>query len=312
MPDLFNKKISFKKRYCLEREIALHIKQGSLSLLLDSSLISQSRGKRVTDIKLVNCGKYKHVYYYKKPRVKRDDKIEKLKDNDKICVAPFSSKKKKSREPPPLKTIELKNILRSRFELQRLVKCNEDEFKTFITLTFADNVTDVEYANKKFNIWRRNLKRSKSDFKYICVPEFQKRGAIHYHLLTNIDYTDFKILNQEEKRIYNKKSGWQVGRSVKGWIYGYSMTKDLKDINVVGYISKYMTKDIDNRLWGKRRYLYSQNLVKPETLEFDLRNLEDFKHLVDLTNDCDITYEHDYIDFLNNEVLFCEMKKKET
>lgn len=50
--------------------------------------------------------------------------------------------------------IELKNILRSKFQLQRLVKSNEDIFKTFITLTFADNIQDIAKANKCFKNWR--------------------------------------------------------------------------------------------------------------------------------------------------------------
>ena len=45
----------------------------------------------------------------------------------------------------------------------------------------------------------------------------------------------------------------------------------MKDINIIGYLSKYMTKDIDNRLFGKRRYLYSQNLVKPKTYFFKFK-----------------------------------------
>ena len=100
------------------------------------------------------------------------------------------------------------------------------------------------------------------DFKYVCVPEFQKRGAVHYHLLTNISY-DSDLLADEIKLWQPKTKKWQIGKPLKSWSYGYSMTKKLDNINVVAYITKYMTKEIDDRLFGNRRYFYSQNLIKP-------------------------------------------------
>jgi len=92
--------------------------------------------------------------------------------------------------------------MRSKFQLQRLVKANESEFKTFITLTFVENITCVEQANIMFDNWRRSIKRVKSDFKYVCVPEFQKRGAVHYHLLTNLDIkNDYNIITLQKGKL---------------------------------------------------------------------------------------------------------------
>lgn len=311
----FKPKVSYKERYHQESLLGAWRKDEVLSLLLDSSLIFQSN-KKFVNIKLIDCGDYKHVYYYNDIKLKKDKNLDKFKDVSQFCVkmcndrvGDTSTKKEKSSNNE-LKEIELKNINRSKFEMQRLIKANEKEFKTFITLTFADNITDVEQANKQFNIWRTYIKQLKSDFKCVGVPEFQKRGAIHYHLLTNIDYNDFTLLSQEERRIYNKKSGWQIGRDVKGWNYGHNMAKDMKDINVVGYLSKYMTKDVDNRLWGKRRYFYTRNLKKPITYDIDLSNLEDFKMFVELLeSNFNEEYSNSYTDFLNHNVTFKEYKK---
>ena len=41
---------------------------------------------------------------------------------------------------------------------------------------------------------------------------------------------------------------------------------------VVGYIAKYMTKDIDNRLFNRHRYFYSRNLIVPTTMYLALDN----------------------------------------
>lgn len=307
--NLFKPKVNYKERYHQESLFEKWRKNEVLSLLLDSSLITQTNQKRV-DIKLIDCGDYKQVYYSKKPHLKKDNNLDKMKDLHKICYEVGE----KSRAKPPttneLKKIELKNILRSKYEMQRLVKSNIKVFKTFTTLTFAENITSIKEANKIFNSWKTYIKKLKSDFKYICVPEFQQRGAIHYHLLTNIDYTDFALLSQEERRIWNKESGWQIGRDIKGWKYGLNMTKTLVGINVVSYISKYMTKDIDNRLWGHRRYLYSQNLRRPEIIELNLSNPLHFKMYIELVNEnYELDYTNTYIDFLNNEVCYEEYKK---
>lgn len=308
MEDLQKQKISVEQRKRFENEILEYRKSENLSILLDNSLIFQSNNKRV-DKKIIYCGDYIQIYNYKHPHVLKDKNLEVMKDF-------YNTKTKEKRKPnknQDLRQLEEKNLLRSKFELQRLVKTNIKDFKTFLTLTFADNVTSIEQANKQFNIWRTYIKQLKSDFKCVGVPEFQKRGAVHYHLLTNIDYNDDLILSQEEIKIYNKYSGWQVGKNVKGWSYGYSMCKNMEDINVIGYISKYMTKDIDNRLWGKRRYFYTRNLKRPQTFTIDITKLQDFALYVDLlTKDYEEQYSSSYTDFLGHDTIYTEYRKEKT
>lgn len=206
--------------------------------------------------------------------------------------------------------IDLKNINRSRTSIQRLIKANESKFTTFVTLTFAENVTNIEDANKKFNIWRTYIKRLKSDFAYIGVPEFQKRGAVHYHLLTNINYNDYSLLSKDLIMTYSKKShSYDVGRTIKGWKYGFTKVKSMDNINVVGYLTKYLVKDLDNRLWGKRRYFYSQNLVKPHEILINLSDMKDFILYLNVLN-CDKEYEGMYADKLGQVINFTEYKKK--
>lgn len=196
-------------------------------------------------------------------------------------------------------------------ELERIVKSNEKEFKTFVTLTFKENLKDIEYANKCFNSFRTYIKKLKNDFKYVAVPEFQKRGAVHYHLLTNIDYNDLNLLSQEEKKLYNRSSKkWQVGKNIIGWSKGFSLVKTIENVNIVAYISKYMTKDIDNRLWGKRRYYYSQSLIKPETIYLNIDNIDEFALLVNNLTDFKLKYKSSYLNKLNETINFYEYKKE--
>ncbi len=297
-------------------------------LLLDSRLITKSLYTSF-DTKIVKCGKYIQVYKYQKTLTKKKSGYEKLKsdsrvvydilntDTDDLEYLEEKEEKKKMKKENNLKRIDEKNIKRSKFQLQRIIKSNEEIFKTFITLTFAnfekvkidkkdiyyflcpnvqidfeyklcyfnsfvcikdkkefnnnlENFTSISKANRTFNIWRSNLKkRLKNDFKYVCVPEFQKNGTVHYHLLTNINYNDILLLSKDEKKIYKRGKGWQIFKTVNSWRYGFSNCIDIKDFNVVAYLTKYMTKDIDNRLFGRRRYLYSQDLNKPSVVYYN-------------------------------------------
>lgn len=289
--------------------------------ILDSSLITQTKLKNYS-VKVVECGNYKSVYYYNNKKYLIDKKLEKInkyenaKDYRKTIINrmfdDLDLSKEKSRRVPTLKEIEEKNINRTKIEMQRLVKANIHEFKTFITLTFDTNknididINDISDANKKFNIWKTYIKRLKNDFKYIYVPEFQKRGAVHYHLLTNIDYDTSPLLLQEIKTWNKKSRTYKTGKPIKGWKYGYSMAIPLNGINIVGYISKYMTKDIDNRLFGYRKYSCSYNLKKPTEVYIDFDDPKDVLYYLKSLNDMEVCYENKYYDKFGNEVIYIE------
>lgn len=281
------------------------------ALLLDSSLITATN-KVEYDMKIVQCGDYVQVYKFRRKKLVDKD-LELLEDSkkDKIEFDELNLFKEENlKTKDNLKTIEYKNITRSKFQMERLIKTNENVFKTFITLTFAENITDINVANKKFHIWRTYMKKVNKEFLYVAVPEFQKRGAVHYHLLINIDYTNFDCLSKEERKIWDRNDKkWQIGRDVKGWSYGHNMAIDLKDMNVATYLSKYMTKDIDNRLYGHRRYLNSQNLNKPHESYIDLSNIKHYEYFDKILKEKEVVYTNSYVDYFGDEVNFFEFKK---
>lgn len=269
------------------------------SLLLDSSLIKESN-KICYQIKLIRVGEYYQLYYYNRLKIKKDKNLEEIKkkiDND------FLIKKDNYIDKPEKKIIEEKNINRSKFQFQRLVRTNENKFKTFITLTFKENITDVKEANYQFKKWVIAIRQLKKDFLYIGVPEFQKRGAVHYHLLTNLDIKENHNIIIPQK---NNKNCYDV----KFWSYGFSSVFDVKNINVVGYMSKYMTKSCDNRLFAHRRYFYSRNLEKPEEFYLDTRKDFDFTLIADLLSNSNVIYENSYLDKFGDVIDFIELKKR--
>lgn len=120
----------------------------------------------------------------------------------------------------------------------------------FITFTFRDNVTDLDYANVLFKAFIRRF-TAFLGFKvlYCAVPEFQQRGAVHYHVVFfNLPFIP---------RVYD------VVSSV--WGLGYTLVESVHDtLGVVGYMSKYLTKQVaDMRFFGRKKYFASRGLKKP-------------------------------------------------
>ena len=271
------------------------------ALLLDSKLITPTISEGY-NIKLVDCGDYVQVYCYEKKKKKKKN------DSDDLNLVNPSllDEKKQTNEVKKENTnvIEARNIIRSKLQCQRLAKANAEEWETFITLTFAENEQNVESANRKFRYFIDKIRRVKKNFKYLCILEFQKRGAIHYHLLTNISTNDDKL-------IYSQSDNPKF-KHIKYWNLGFDSIEVIKDDikKIVGYISKYMTKDIDNRLFGHRRYFYSNNLNKPLENYIDTDIVRDFNFYQKKIQEFQPIYHNDYINLYDNsKVSFLEYKK---
>ena len=99
---------------------------------------------------------------------------------------------------------------------------------------------DMDYANNEFKKFIKRVKYYYGDFKYLSVVEFQKRGAIHYHMLNDFDYIKQKELGNI----------WGNGFV---WINNLLKANNGKPVGNVGaYIVKYVNKDtIDEKLMGK-------------------------------------------------------------
>lgn len=259
-------------------------------LLLDSRLITRVRLEKYS-YKIIKCGDYLQVYYYKNPRERQN--VEKLDTNT------LHRSSVVSRE---VKHIEDRNIIRTKLNCQRLAKANAKDWKSFITLTYAENMEDVAKSKKDLEYFVKNIKKVKKDFKYIAIPEFQKRGAIHFHLLTNLSLQDNNIITKQKNN--NKYY------DVKYWNKGFTSYEDISgDVKkIVGYISKYMTKDnADDRLFNFKRYTASQNLIKPVTEFISMRDKTSREWLINYFKDKECIYNNTYVDDYNRPVEFFEL-----
>lgn len=281
-----------------------NIKNEKLYLLLDSSLITPTFNDidkpRLYDFKIVECGYFIQVYCYKHSRIKSPKKNDDLDLNlKKISFEDNISKKETKLKS--INEIEERNITRSKLQCQRIAKANMEYWETFITLTFEDNVCDIEFANKRLRYFIDKVRRIKKDFRYLCIPEFQKRGAIHYHLLTNICIDDSKLMYCQED---NPKF-----KHIKYWLDGFNSVEIIKGDakKVVGYISKYMTKEIDNRLFGYRRFFYSQNCFVPKVSYIDSFDKKQMEFLQEKIQDLELIYQNEYLNtYDDSKVSFLE------
>jgi len=155
-------------------------------------------------------------------------------------------------------------LQRSKKNLRRLINANVGQYgkeftAKFLTLTFKDNVKDLDKANYEFEKFIKRLNyhcfgTKKANLKYTCVVEFQKRGAIHYHVI---------IYNMP----YIKAN--DIGNV---WGNGFIKINKIDDVDNVGaYVSEYLGqaekgqgKNIeDDRLQGKKSYFSSRGLYNP-------------------------------------------------
>lgn len=195
------------------------------------------------------------------------------------------------------KKVRQDSLYRTRDLIIQYGKQHIYEWKSFWTFTFAENLTDIDEANKKFKNWRdsftRYLKRKYGiEFKYLGVPEFQKRGAVHYHLLTNLDPKLYPDLMIHQKTVIDKNGIEKYMYDIRNWKHGYTsvfdfdLCVDLDRFNPVLYMMKYLFKDIDNRLFGRNKVLKSNNLKKGTEILLDsekdddkIKQIYDYCHL---------------------------------
>jgi len=143
------------------------------------------------------------------------------------------------------------HILRARRSIRRLIECNvqKDNLPIFLTLTFMRNIQTLEEANPLFTKFAKELQRRYGKSRYLCVPEFQKRGAVHYHVI----FFDLRYIPRI-KEVMKKL-----------WVHGFSQVKAVRKIKSIGaYVSKYLQKGVgDERTIKKKGYFCSRGMERP-------------------------------------------------
>lgn len=179
-------------------------------------------------------------------------KIERIPD----IYIPEDEEKKKVRS-------EYVSRARSLNRVYHLARSNDWEW--FFTLTFNPSKVDsMDYdsAKRALSFWLNNARKKCPEMKYLLVPELHKSGRIHFHgLFANCDplgFVDSEHVTKDGQKIYNVGS-YKLGFS--------TATRIIDNARCTKYISKYITKDLCNISFGKKRYWYSKNLDDIQPVE---------------------------------------------
>lgn len=149
-----------------------------------------------------------------------------------------------------------KSVARARTAVRR--KCMAAGVDRLLTLTFRENLDDLDIAWNVFSYFRKLMKRRYKDFQYVCVPERQKRGAIHFHLGIAGYYHANTV-----RRLWRRAAGMYGGNIdiTSPRTRGGKYVKNPKKI--ANYVSKYLTKT-DDVEFNKRRYSSGGKIQLPD------------------------------------------------
>lgn len=186
----------------------------------------------------------------------------------------------------------IKSTFRARQTVFDLIQCNVGKWKDyndkkqttkFLTLTFQKEIKDITKANEELTKFFKRLSYHqfgirKNVIKYIAVPELQKRGVWHFHIvLFNAKYTPFKDLIE----IWGQ-----------GGVYINALRQGMDGTEIAKYITKYISKSmkIDKKGEGvdlgdyqtykkygmenKKRYTCSRGLYRPFTRKLKMETQE--------------------------------------
>lgn len=116
----------------------------------------------------------------------------------------------------------------------------------FITLTFS---YDVEYkkARKLVSNYVQNIKkRYNKGARYIVIPEFQKSGRIHFHMLIEF-YKSYKYRYDKKKRkmYFLSTAFYNEVTEIFSWKHGFVSVLPVRSgVDVARYLTKYLSKCI--------------------------------------------------------------------
>lgn len=225
--------------------------------------------------RLIRAGNVIELYEYEKPVLRGGTFSRKGRAN-----APYTSDETKLDN-------RTKTAARARRHVRRVINANP-QLNKFLTLTYAENMTDIDLAHKGLDIFIKRLKRIFPRFAYVCVIEFQKRGAVHFHLLCNLPFVDVKAL-------------------ATVWGHGFIKLNRIDNVDNVGaYVTKYMTKEsMDERLIGYRSYSMSRGLNHPQEVTNEEQINEELNALENVTRVYSAEFESEYYGTVHYTQIIC-------
>lgn len=155
---------------------------------------------------------------------------------------------------------EASNLARAKSSIREYALCNDWEwFVTFTLDKSKQDRYDLEEWIKSFGYWVGNYNKAfHTKLKYLLIPEQHKDGAWHMHGLLSGVHANSVVLYDGKKYptipYYQNRFGYM------------SMSKIRDTKRIAGYITKYVSKDLDTTKVDmyKHMFYHSYGLKKAE------------------------------------------------
>lgn len=191
---------------------------------------------------------------------------------------------------------DLHNSQRSLRYTKKAIKnhIRNNEHTHFLTLTFNEKYPTNELRIKRVDTWLKSMRRKYGEIVYCLVFELHKSGLIHVHGAMNLERFPLRraISPKTNKELFDS-SGREI-YNLEDWdSTGFSTVTALGDTSKVSnYITKYVTKDLENVVPdNKKRFRAS---LSREPLKRYLSEIEVKNFL--LKNE--VTFKNDYGKFI--------------
>jgi len=179
----------------------------------------------------------------------------------------------------PFRKRRLNNVYSSKRAFVQRVCCGLDSLGSplFATFTYAENFGDIGLGNRHFRAFVLRLRKVYPSFQYVVVPEFQKRGALHYHALlfglpsewgdlTGEPYKDSRGKIKRKILEYGSERSSRFLASL--WVNGFvDVVRTDGSSRLAGYLAKYMEKASQYLPSSVRSYNFSNAFPKVTVLK---------------------------------------------
>jgi hypothetical protein len=179
-----------------------------------------------------------------------------------------------------------RSMRRSKANIRR--KCMAAGLNYLLTLTYRDNRQDLESCFEDLARFVRLVRKTNKSWKYVAVAEFQKRGAVHFHLAVqgwqNVQYLRHcwhTAIKSTDGNIQVKAPRNKLGNA---WHFA----------KLAGYLTKYISKELCQFATGRQRYRVSEGIEVPRKrfiIEFPVGS--DWLQEIFDTFGSDISYRHE-------------------
>lgn len=167
--------------------------------------------------------------------------------------------KRKNKDKSTMDEITLKkSAARAKTNVRRkLMSMNADRL---LTLTFKENLDDINEAWRRFKYFTKLMKwRYGERWAYVAVPEYQKRGAVHFHLAITGYYHANTV-----RKLWHRAAG-KFGGNIDITSPKKADKNSWNPRRIANYISKYITK-IDSVEFNRRRYSSGGKIEVPPAM----------------------------------------------